>query len=197
MVEYKINVKESLMDKLLFRNVVNCSVDIIAHSDDGVYYELYPGFLPGHTPKLVKFESYSYNEKFDKTLNDLTSNSKSHIEYICEGLILVRPGVREVAVVNDHYYTEELIKLESDRMAKRRTDDIIKAPRIKCKVHLLVDSSMYKMPSQCIICGSEYKIDIDDLDVGDRLLNPFSLPERIAWNRAGINDVIESLERRD
>lgn len=193
MVEYKINVKESLMDKLLFRNIVNCSVDIIAHSDNGVYYRY--DSSDELNPKLVIVDKYTYPYpvEFDKRNNSLTDRGKVSIESEINDLKFSRPGVSELITVTDTN-KDPFINDQGQIDYKYRTECDNEFSRIfhtECTVSVVIDSSMYKIPSQCTkMLGKDYLVNFYKM-----YLCPRMHPMKCVVFRKRINDFIESLER--
>lgn len=195
MIEYKINVKESLMDKLLFRNEVNCSVDIVAHSDDGVYYEGISNYYNFGDPCINKFSRYTYdNLKFNKVTNELTEDSKVKVKSVISNLKLARPGVTElvhlIGISEKNF--NEFIEIRN----RQKLDDtyVFSGMRtFKCSVSVLIDSDMYNKPKMCFIeLNNKYIVNFYNKYL------PFRMsPIRYVYDREDINYFIESLERRD
>lgn len=183
MLKYEIMLKESLMDKLLNRDIVNCSVNIKAISDNGEYYYYSSG------RKFVK--EFRSGLKCNKYTLKLTDDSLKKLSYVTSEIILKRPGIRES--LTPAYITEDDLEKFSYKIktCKWNIADLAFSRLFNLKI--FIDSNMYKRLNNCLLIGDEYMVEYSDVVAIDVML----LPDKVIMNKNKVNKFIDSFELLD
>lgn len=195
MIKYEIKLEESLIDRILHKNIVDCLVTICSTGDEG-YYHSFTLF----SDKLTTYFPHSYRLKFNKLTNSLTPESISEINKLYGSLKLARVGIEECYDIldSDIELVDSATKIMEQfrRSNSKLNDTMIFMARlhIHCRVYLLVDSSMYESPNiEHTVNNGMYRINLP----GEYVVNSYSLPSiTLATDRTEINDIIDSLKRR-
>jgi hypothetical protein len=188
MIKYEIKLEESLIDRLLHRNIVNCLVTVYPTSDEE-YYRSFTLF----SDKLTTYFPHSYKLKFNKLTNSLTPESVPKINKLYGSLKLTRVGIEECYDILDGA-TKIMEQFRKSNSKLNDTMIFIARLHIRCKVYLLVNSSMYESPNiEHIVNNDKYRINLP----GEYIVNLYSLPSiTLATDRTEINNIINSLKRR-